>query len=69
MVSRGLGRRNEDLVKKKMEFAFFFFAICKMWDFAFRMAAAIRLEETGFYDLGNHPPTVLNEVWEFEISG
>ena len=47
----------------------FFFAICKMWDFAFRMAAAIRLEETGFYDLGNHPPTVLNEVWEFEISG
>ena len=48
MVSRGLGRRNEDLVKKKMEFAFFFFAICKMWDFAFRMAAAIRWEETGF---------------------
>jgi hypothetical protein len=49
MVSRGLGRRNEDLVKKNGICMFcFFFAICKMWDFAFRMAAAIRLEETGF---------------------
>ena len=49
MVSRGLGRRNEDLVKKKWNLhVLFFLAICKMWDFAFRMAAAIRLEETGF---------------------
>ena len=48
MVSRGFVRRNEDLVNKKRDgICMFFFALCKMWDFAFRMAA-IRWEETGF---------------------
>ena len=71
MVSRGLGRRNEDLVKKtEMEFACFFLQFVKCG-----ILPSEWLQQSGGKKLGSEwsgkspTKTALNEVWEFEISG
>lgn len=72
MVSRGLGRRNEDLVKKNgiCMFCFFFLQFVKCG-----ILPSEWLQQSGWKKLGSEwsgkspTKTALNEVWEFEISG